>query len=65
MNRQEIVSPCVRLCTLNEAQICIGCGRSLNEICEWSQAPVARQREIKTSAAERLATMPKRTWEDA
>lgn len=28
-------SPCVRLCTLNEQDICLGCGRLLNEITSW------------------------------
>jgi len=29
-------SPCVRLCTLNEQDICVGCGRTLDDIKAWS-----------------------------
>ncbi|PCI19564.1 MAG: DUF1289 domain-containing protein [Piscirickettsiaceae bacterium] len=28
-------SPCIRMCTLNEDDICLGCGRLLNEITSW------------------------------
>ncbi len=29
-------SPCVRHCCLDDKDICIGCGRTLDEICRWS-----------------------------
>lgn len=28
-------SPCVRLCTLNDADVCVGCGRTLDDIRQW------------------------------
>jgi predicted Fe-S protein YdhL (DUF1289 family) len=31
----SIVTPCVGICTLNEQQECIGCGRRLEEIAQW------------------------------
>ncbi|MGV8837628.1 DUF1289 domain-containing protein [Cellvibrio sp.] len=31
-----VESPCVRNCCLNEADICVGCFRSLEEITRWS-----------------------------
>ncbi|HGP5625183.1 TPA: DUF1289 domain-containing protein, partial [Vibrio cholerae O1] len=31
-------SPCVRHCCLDDKDICIGCGRTLDEICCWSSA---------------------------
>ncbi|MFV1982445.1 MAG: DUF1289 domain-containing protein [Thiohalomonadales bacterium] len=31
-----IQSPCVRNCCLNEADYCLGCFRSLEEICNWN-----------------------------
>ena len=34
----KIASPCVRNCCLNEEDICIGCFRSIEEICGWSAA---------------------------
>jgi predicted metal-dependent HD superfamily phosphohydrolase/predicted Fe-S protein YdhL (DUF1289 family) len=29
-------SPCVRICTLNEQDECLGCGRTLADICGWT-----------------------------
>lgn len=29
-------SPCIRMCTLNENDVCLGCGRLLNEITSWT-----------------------------
>ena len=31
-------SPCVRNCCLDENDICLGCHRSISEICGWSAA---------------------------
>jgi predicted Fe-S protein YdhL (DUF1289 family) len=39
-------SPCVRNCCLDENDICLGCYRSIAEICGWSAAPEAEKREI-------------------
>ena len=37
MNLKEAMeSPCVRMCTLDDDDICIGCGRSLEEIKQWT-----------------------------
>ncbi|MCW8906151.1 MAG: DUF1289 domain-containing protein [Sedimenticola sp.] len=33
---KAIRSPCVRICTLDDKDICIGCGRSLEEIKRWN-----------------------------
>jgi predicted Fe-S protein YdhL (DUF1289 family) len=32
----KINNPCIRLCTLSEQDICIGCGRLIIEIKEWA-----------------------------
>ncbi|HIG79957.1 MAG TPA: DUF1289 domain-containing protein [Cycloclasticus sp.] len=29
-------SPCIKMCTLNEEDICLGCGRLLDEITSWT-----------------------------
>jgi predicted Fe-S protein YdhL (DUF1289 family) len=34
---ENIQSPCVRNCCLNEDDICLGCRRSLSEIIAWGQ----------------------------
>ncbi len=36
--RDEIASPCVRLCVIHpEERICVGCHRSIDEISGWSR----------------------------
>ncbi len=50
----KISSPCIQVCKLNygshlsvgEKLICIGCGRTKNEISEWSYANDDRKLEI-------------------
>ncbi|MFN4128855.1 MAG: DUF1289 domain-containing protein [Paracoccaceae bacterium] len=38
--RDEIESPCIKLCTVHpEARLCIGCMRSIDEITMWSRMP--------------------------
>ncbi len=32
----RVESPCVRLCTLDEQDVCVGCGRTIQEITGWS-----------------------------
>ncbi|WP_374761338.1 DUF1289 domain-containing protein [Pseudomonas sp. sp1636] len=49
-----IASPCVRQCCLDEGDMCLGCGRLLNEILEWGNADEARRRGICRSAQVRL-----------
>ncbi|MGQ7816684.1 DUF1289 domain-containing protein [Metapseudomonas furukawaii] len=46
-------SPCVRRCCLNDADVCVGCGRTLAEICEWGEASDVRRREICAAAEAR------------
>jgi predicted Fe-S protein YdhL (DUF1289 family) len=49
-----VASPCTQVCTLNAAQVCVGCGRRIEEIVEWPQAAEARRRTIVVAARERL-----------
>ncbi len=39
-------SPCVSLCTLDDDNTCVGCGRTLDEIVRWSLMGVAGQRDV-------------------
>lgn len=51
---EAVPSPCVQICALDPVtDICTGCGRTLDEIAEWSAAGPERQREIVTRAAAR------------
>ncbi|WP_084314879.1 DUF1289 domain-containing protein [Pseudomonas jinjuensis] len=45
-----VPSPCRRRCCLDDADICLGCGRSLAEILEWNTADGARRRQILGAA---------------
>ncbi|WP_322981803.1 DUF1289 domain-containing protein [Pseudomonas sp. C11] len=47
-------SPCRRQCCLNDQDICIGCGRSLQEILDWGAADTQRRRQICQAAEARL-----------
>jgi predicted Fe-S protein YdhL (DUF1289 family) len=48
-----IVSPCIKVCVLDSQRICVGCGRSVDEIARWSQLSPGEQREIVALAARR------------
>jgi hypothetical protein len=51
-----VPSPCIEICTLDPAgELCLGCGRTLGEIGEWSAAPPERRLEIVAAAKARLA----------
>ena len=55
MNSSQIASPCVRNCCLDEQDVCLGCGRSLDEIKVWSEAGDAERMQILEQAARRRA----------
>ncbi|MEH8016898.1 DUF1289 domain-containing protein [Rheinheimera muenzenbergensis] len=48
-------SPCVRNCCLDQQDICLGCGRSVEEIIEWHSADLLRRTQILQLAQARLA----------
>ena len=51
-------SPCTGICTVdNTRALCIGCGRSLDEIARWAAAGVAEQQAITARAQARKATL--------
>lgn len=41
-----VASPCVRNCCLDDADVCMGCYRTLREICDWHSASDGQKREI-------------------
>ena len=49
-----VPSPCINVCRLNGAQVCVGCGRNIDEIMEWPSASDARKREIVAVSRRRL-----------
>ena len=58
--RNEIESPCVRVCVVHpEARICTGCFRTVDEIARWSKMTAEERREIMAalpSRKSRIAT---------
>ena len=55
MNTPGVASPCVRNCCLDERDVCLGCGRSLDEIRIWSESDDAERLRILERAAARRA----------
>lgn len=53
----SIESPCIRNCCLNEANICAGCFRHLDEIICWGTASDATKKYILAQVAERRFNM--------
>lgn len=49
-----IESPCVRNCCLDPQDVCLGCGRHLDEITGWQQATDDKKRQILQNARARL-----------
>ena len=55
MNPSSVPSPCVRNCCLDERDVCMGCGRSLDEIRAWGEADDSLRTRILGLAAGRRA----------
>ena len=54
----KLVSPCVAICELDAAsQVCVGCGRTTDEIALWRCADDTEKATILASAEQRLSTM--------
>ncbi|MDD2737459.1 MAG: DUF1289 domain-containing protein [Methylomonas lenta] len=49
----SIPSPCVRNCCLDEQDICLGCFRSIEEICAWSKASSQLRQQFLHNAEQR------------
>ncbi|MAR91404.1 MAG: DUF1289 domain-containing protein [Pseudomonadota bacterium] len=49
-------SPCVRNCCLDNRDICLGCGRTLEEILHWNQySPQQREQAFRRASQRRDA----------
>lgn len=55
MNAAEkpVASPCVNICALDEADICIGCQRSAAEITQWMRLSNSERRDVLARCEER------------
>jgi hypothetical protein len=60
-SRDEIESPCVKLCSLHpEARICVGCHRTGEEIAAWSRMSPAERRRVMAELPARGARLSRR-----
>lgn len=50
---RAVPSPCIGVCTLDEATVCQGCGRSIDEITRWRSMPDAERDAILARLARR------------
>jgi len=48
-------SPCIGICKLDPLQICVGCGRHVDEIVAWPYSTEDEQRRIIEAARRRRA----------
>lgn len=39
-------SPCTRVCTLDDASVCLGCERTVDEIVRWARMSATEQRGV-------------------
>ncbi|WP_424940267.1 DUF1289 domain-containing protein [Aliiroseovarius sp. S253] len=59
--RNEIASPCVKICVVHpEARICTGCYRSIEEIGGWSGMTDAERAQIMDELPARKSSLTKR-----
>ncbi|KMW57477.1 hypothetical protein AIOL_002442 [Candidatus Rhodobacter oscarellae] len=60
-SRQEIESPCVRICVVHPAaRICTGCYRTPEEIAAWTRMTPEARREIMAALPERAGQIMRR-----
>ena len=57
---EPAVSPCVRICCLDDNDVCLGCGRTLDEIRRWSVMAETEKHATLRLAAERRAQRARR-----
>tara|TARA_B100001057_G_scaffold465657_1_gene522010 strand:+ start:417 stop:584 length:168 start_codon:yes stop_codon:yes gene_type:complete len=49
------------MCALNEEDVCLGCGRMLNEITSWASYSDARRASLMADCKKRLFLLGKKT----
>ncbi len=59
--RQEIDSPCVKVCVVHPTErICVGCLRSIEEIAGWSRMSPEERRAIMAELPDRAPKLRQR-----
>lgn len=55
--QSSVPSPCNKICTLDARHVCIGCGRSREEIGGWMHFSDAEKKAVTARASARLVAM--------
>lgn len=50
----KTLSPCIRNCCLDTNDVCLGCGRHVDEIVGWSSFTDAQKRQILDRCVQRV-----------
>ncbi|MBX9912730.1 MAG: DUF1289 domain-containing protein [Pseudomonadaceae bacterium] len=50
---KPLASPCINVCALDDADICIGCQRSVAEITQWGRMSNVERRQVLLRCIER------------
>ena len=53
MSDEEIRSPCISVCVLDENDVCMGCYRSAEEVTDWFMAGDEEKRAIMQRVEQR------------
>lgn len=57
-------SPCIGICRVDGQDVCVGCGRTIDEITQWSRSDAARRVQINALAAERRRERARQVAQD-
>ncbi len=51
-----VETPCVKTCTLDaRSGLCLGCGRTIDEIAQWTNLSEAERKRVMAELPQRLA----------
>ena len=56
MCKSKYKTPCIGICSATALgdEICVGCGRTFDEVIKWNQMPNEEKAEVKQRARERV-----------
>ncbi len=61
-----IETPCIKICSMDpQSGLCVGCGRTLDEIAQWSRWSDEERRGVMAELAERLRALAARRQRNA
>lgn len=53
MSNENVPSPCVHICSLDENNVCIGCFRTGQEITDWGMMSSDEKKAVREACAQR------------